>query len=509
MDNAALIAAFAGLVALLVGLALGFTLGRAGNRAPAGALSADTSALQQALAGRDAQLANAVTDRDAARAEATGLQRRLGEAERLVAAADARAEEQRAAHDQRIADIQADQQRLTDQFTALSAKALEANREQFLAIADERFKVSQVEQANELAKREKAVEVMVQPLKDTLGKVQTELNELEKNRVAAYAGLREQVTEMQRNNEGLKVQTAALVKTLRAPQARGRWGELQLRRLVEVSGMTNRCDFVEQASVTGDDGVMRPDMIVKLADDKNVVVDSKVTLAAFIEAHESLDDAYAEERLQAHARHLRKHVNDLAAKAYWNQFSPAPEFVVLFVPGESFLAPALERDPSLMEDAMAKKVMIATPTTLMAMLRTIAYAWQQNALTDNARQVFELGRELYERLGTLGTHVDKLGRSVERVVNDYNKAVGSLEKRVLVSARKLNDLEVVDSELDAPTPVAASPVPLSSPELLEAVEAAERPIQLLPESPVGERIIELDDFTAVEEALRQERGIGG
>jgi DNA recombination protein RmuC len=508
MDNAALIAALAGLVALVAGLAIGFLIGRTARTADPVA-TGDAIALQQALAAREAQLHGITAERDKAATEAAGLQSRLSQAEQLLAAADARAAEQRSAHEQRIADIQADQQRLTEQFTALSARALEANREQFLALADERLKASQQEQANELAKREKAVEVMVEPLKQTLGKVQSELTELETKRVAAYAGLREQVTEIQRTNESLRTETAALVKTLRAPQARGRWGELQLRRLVEVAGMTARCDFVEQASAHGDDGILRPDMIVTIADDKNVVVDSKVTLAAFIEAHESLDDAFAEERLQAHAKHLRKHVNDLASKAYWTQFSPAPEFVVLFVPGESFLAPALERDPTLMEDAMSKKVIIATPTTLMAMLRTIAYAWQQTALTENARQVFDLGRELYERLGKLGEHVDKLGKSVERVVKDYNSAVGSLEKRVMVSARRLNDLEVVDDALAAPAPVTASPQPLSSPELLEAVEAAERPVILLPESATVDRLLDIDEFAAVAEAMPQERGFGG
>jgi DNA recombination protein RmuC len=503
MDNATLIAVAAGAVALVAGLALGYLAGRSSRASVAP--TADLAPLQQALAARDAQLAGAVAERDAARADASSLQQRLGNAERLVAAADARLEAERSAHAQRLIDIQADQQRLTEQFDALSKKALEANREQFLSIAQERLKATQTEQVAELAKREKAVEVMVEPLKETLTKVQNELQALETKRVEAYAGLREQVAEIQRNNESLRTETAALVKTLRAPQARGRWGELQLRRLVEVAGMTARCDFIEQASAHGDDGLLRPDMVVKLADDKNIVVDSKVTLAAFIEAHESLDDTYAEERLQAHAKHLRKHVNDLAAKAYWNQFSPAPEFVVLFVPGESFLAPALERDPSLMEDAMAKKVMIATPTTLMAMLRTVAYAWQQNALTENAREVFELGRELYERLGTLGAHVDKLGKSVERVVNDYNTAVSSLEKRVLVSARRLSTLKVVDGDLDAPRSIEVGPTPLRAAELRASVDAADTPVQLLPPVPTdeaeAEQIIDLVDELTVAEPL--------
>jgi DNA recombination protein RmuC len=243
--------------------------------------------------------------------------------------------------------------------------------------------------------------------------------------------------------------------------------------------MSARCDFDEQASVTGDDGLLRPDLVVRLAGGKTVVVDSKVTLAAYIEAHETLDDAYAEQRLQAHARHLRDHVKALSAKSYWTQFANTPEFVVLFVPGEAFLAPALERDPTLLEDAMDKRVVIATPTTLMTMLRTIAYAWQQEALADNAREVFDLGRELYARLGKLGEHVDKLGRSVERVVKDYNTAVGSLESRVLVTARRLNALEVVDADLPTARAVDEAVKPLGAPELTASADEASRPVYLV------------------------------
>jgi DNA recombination protein RmuC len=224
--------------------------------------------------------------------------------------------------------------------------------------------------------------------------------------------------------------------------------------------------------------VLRPDLVVRLVGGKSIVVDSKVTLAAYLEAHDAADDDVREQRLAAHARHLRQHVDQLAAKAYWAQFSPAPEFVVLFVPGDPFLAAALDRDPALIEDAFAKRVHIATPTTLISVLRTVAYAWQQEALADNAREVFELGRELYKRLGTLGGHVDKLGRSLTSAVNDYNKTVGSLESQVLVSARRLHDLKVVDVDLDEPTAVEASVRPLSKPELVTAAEQARAVVAL-------------------------------
>ena len=238
--------------------------------------------------------------------------------------------------------------------------------------------------------------------------------------------------------------------------------------------MSARCDFDEQVGVATPDGTQRPDMVVRLAGGKNIVVDSKVSLAAYLEAAESDDEAVRAARLDAHARHLRAHVDQLAAKAYWAALSPSPEFVILFIPGEAFLAPALERDPGLLEHAMARKVHIATPTTLITMLRTAQYAWQQAALADNARAVFDLGRELYDRIGSLGRHVDQMGRSLTKTVSAYNQAVGSLESRVLVTARRLNDLGVVEGELGPLTPVAETTRPLSAPELVADGPAGDR-----------------------------------
>jgi DNA recombination protein RmuC len=230
--------------------------------------------------------------------------------------------------------------------------------------------------------------------------------------------------------------------------------------------MVEHCDFSEQESVTGDGGTLRPDLVVRLGGGKQVVVDAKVSLAAYLDAAESRDPDLVEARMQAHARHLREHVRGLAAKEYWRSFEPTPEFVVLVVPGDAFLAPALERDPQLLDDAMAQRVFLTTPTTLIAMLRTLAYTWQQEALTDHARTVFELGRELYRRLGTLGEHVDKLGRSLTRSVDDYNKVVGSLERTVLVQARRMAELQVTDSDLASPEPVVAPTRRISAPDLL-------------------------------------------
>jgi DNA recombination protein RmuC len=296
--------------------------------------------------------------------------------------------------------------------------------------------------------------------------------------VRSHAALAEQVSVARQSSEQLRIQTQALVTALRRPEARGRWGEMQLRRVVELAGMSARCDFDEQVGVATDDGALRPDMVVRLAGGKNIVVDSKVSLAAYLEAAEAAEESVREKRLGAHARHLREHVDRLAAKAYWAAVTPAPEFVVLFIPGEAFLAPALEQDPALLEYAMVRKVHIATPTTLVTMLRTAQYAWQQDALSDNARAVFDLGRELYDRISGMGRHVDRLGRALTNAVSTYNQAVGSLESRVLVSARRLNQLGVVDADLVAPGLIEETTRALSAPEL-----AAESVPELVSETP--------------------------
>jgi DNA recombination protein RmuC len=302
-------------------------------------------------------------------------------------------------------------------------------------------------------------------MRETLARVEQQLRESDMARTRSHAELAQQVEFTRRGAEQLRDQTRALVTALRRPEARGRWGELQLRRVVELAGMAAHCDFDEQVII---DGGLRPDMVVRLAGGKNIVIDSKVSLAAYLEAAEATDDSVREARLDAHARHLRSHVDQLGAKAYWSSMPETPEFVILFIPGEAFLAPALERDPGLLEHALARRVHIATPTTLVSMLRTAQYAWQQQALSENARAVFDLGREVYDRLSGLGRHVERLGRSLTSAVGAYNQAVGSLESRVLVSARRLAELGIVDAELPAPSAVTDTARPLSAPELVAA-----------------------------------------
>jgi DNA recombination protein RmuC len=420
------------LVTLLVGVALGAAIGWLLARGKLASIAAD-------LTGRTR----------AAEERATAAQQQAVMAERL-----AREREE-------LLDSQ-----LAERFQSLSAQALDQSARTFLQIAEGRLNAASAKAAGELDNRKAAVEHLVQPLRDTLARVEAQLREADAARRSSHAALTEQVSIARQSSDQLRAQTQALVTALRRPEARGRWGEMQLRRVVELAGMSARCDFEEQVVVTTPDGVLRPDMVVRLAGGKNIVVDSKVSLAAYLEAAEANDDNLRAARLDAHSRHLREHVDRLAAKAYWAALSPAPEFVVLFIPGEAFLAPALEHDPGLLEHALARKVHIATPTTLVTMLRTAQYAWQQAALSENARNVFDLGRELYDRLTGLGKHVDGLGKALTNAVTAYNRTVGSLENRVLVSARKLNEAGLTDVELEPPKLIEDTVRELSAPDLV-------------------------------------------
>lgn len=317
------------------------------------------------------------------------------------------------------------------------------------------------------AQSQEAVARAVAPLHETLRRYEVRVHELERNRVDAYAELREQVRSMNAVSGELRTETKQLVAALRAPQVRGRWGEHQLRRIVEAAGMLEHCDFAEQVSATTDHQGVRPDLVVRLHGGRSVVVDAKAPFDAYLSAMEARDERGRDSQLDAHAKHLRGHVDALGAKSYWSAFDQTPEFVVLFVPADPFLDAALQRDPTLLEHAFARNVVLATPATLVALLRTVAYAWRQEALARNAVAVHSLARELYGRLSTLGDHVSKLGSSLTGAVTAYNKAVGSLEARVLVSARKLADLGVSGDELTAPAQVELTARQLQAPELSE------------------------------------------
>jgi DNA recombination protein RmuC len=311
-------------------------------------------------------------------------------------------------------------------------------------------------------------------LRDSLDRLHDQLRDMAQHGVSWQSQLKQQVDDVRHSTDVLRRETASLSTALRKPQVRGRWGELHLRRVVELAGLVDRCDFAEQVTASGEDGRLRPDLVVHLAGGKHVVVDAKVPLDAFLDAcavapSDSGSDAERDAHLSRHARQLRQHVDTLAAKSYWRALSSTPEFVVLFVPGESFLSAALEAEPSLLEYAADRQVVLATPTTLIALLRTVAYAWTQQTLADKAHEIHTLGRDLHDRLATMSGHLDRLGRSLTGAVSAYNRAIGSLENRVLVSARRFHDLGVAGDGLDRPDAVVESPRPLTAAELLEVV----------------------------------------
>lgn len=312
----------------------------------------------------------------------------------------------------------------------------------------------------------------IRPLGDTLERVQSQIQAIERERSSSYGALREQVRAMSVDSAALRQETGALVTALRAPIVRGRWGEMQLRRIVESAGMLKHCDFLEQPTSTTDDGRVRPDLVVTLTGGRSIVVDAKVPFAGYVEAMDCADEPTRQSRLRAHARHLRAHVDGLAGKGYAARFSPTPEFVVLFVPSDAFLQAALEYDPALLEHAFDRDVVISTPSTLVALLRTVAFTWRQESVAENAEQVLALGRELHARLATMGGHVARLGSALSAAVARYNETVGSLERKVLVSARRFTDLEVTTSSLAGPRPIDAVHRPLQATELLASAADA-------------------------------------
>ncbi len=433
------------IVGLLVGVAVGAT---------AGAVVALVVASSRAAARMGAERLQHATALGTARAEVAALQATL--------------EHERAAAGERQAATEDVRRQLVGEFAELSRRALHQNNSQFLELADARMAEAQQSARGDLDRRTQAIEQLLSPLRDQLGRYEEGLRRLELDRQGAYSSLSEQVKALTQSQERLQLETRNLVTALRSPATRGRWGELQLRRVVEMAGMLEHCDFDEQVTATGADGRTRPDMVVHLPGAKHVVVDAKVPLQAFLDANEATDDDLRRTHLVSHARHLRAHVDALAKKAYWQQVADSPGFVVAFVPGDPLLAAALEHDPALLEHAVASHVLLATPTTLIALLRTVAYGWQQEALAENAREVQLMGRELYKRLATFGEHMARTGRSLSGAVDAYNKAVGSLERNVFPQARRFHDLGVVgdaDKEVPELESVDAVARDLAAPEL--------------------------------------------
>lgn len=342
--------------------------------------------------------------------------------------------------------IEAMKKEMTDTFNALSSAALKSSSEDFLRLASESLGKVVSDTKGKLGEHQAAMDGMIKPLSETLKRYEEQIRAMEENRHKAYGSLEEQLRTLASTHENLQRETSNLVSALRKPQVRGRWGEMQLRRVAELSGMSMHCDFTEQISVDTDKGRIRPDMIVHLPMEREIVVDSKVSLEAYLDAIAAQTEEEKKAKMEKHAQQVRAHMIKLAAKDYWSQFEKSPEFVVLFIPGEAFLSPAVEIDNRLIEDGIEKRIIIATPTTFIALLRAIAYGWRQEQITKNAQQISMLGKELYERMSTVAKYFGDLGSAIERSITTYNKVIGSLESRVLPSIRKFRELGATGAE---------------------------------------------------------------
>ena len=419
-----------------IGLVFGSAIAWLALRSRGAAAGARLSLTEKELTGAKAELARLLAD-----------QRGLVASEaRLKSALEA----ERKARDEKIELLTQANERagedLRNAFKALAADALSSNNLSFVQIAQETLKRFQSEAQSDLEKRQNAVADLVDPVRESLSKVDAQIQQMEIARSDAYGELRAQVTSLISTQKELQSETGNLVRALRTPNVRGRWGEIQLRRVVEIAGMLPYCDFAEQETVTGESGRLRPDLVVKLPGGKNVVVDAKTPLQAFLDAFETTDEEARRACLANHARQVRDHINTLSGKKYWEQFEATPEFVVMFLPGETFFSAALEQDTGLIEHGVLNRVIPASPTTLIALLKAINYGWNQEKLARNAQQISELGRELHERLRKLAGHIAGVGTSLDRAVESYNQAVGSLENRVLVSARRFSELGAAVAE---------------------------------------------------------------
>jgi len=439
--------------ALVVWLALRSRISHEYDRARA-ETAAQLATVTERLAGKEHELRKLeeafdkqIVEQQMVRAETTQLKAAL--------------EGERRAAQERSESFKQAGEELTQKFKALSRDALKDNNQSFLELAKANLEKIQETAKGDLELRKSAIDELVKPLKESLDKVDGRIGELEKARAGAYAELREQVKTLAMSQLQLQAETGNLVKALRTPHVRGRWGEIQLRRVVELAGMLQYCDFVEQETVATEDGRIRPDLIVRLPGNRTIVVDAKVPFDAFYESISTTDDEIRAARLKDHARLVRTHIGYLSKKSYWESVQPTPEFVLLFLPGETFYSAALENDPKLIEDGVGLGVIIATPTTLIALLKAVSYGWRQEQMAANAHEVSRLGKHLYDRLRTFTNYFADIGRGLDRALDSYNKGVGSLEARVLVTARKFKETgAIAGEEIESLEPIDKTARPL-------------------------------------------------
>lgn len=438
------------------------------------------------------ELANAKADVETIRAEAAQAYTQAAEIQAQLARQEAlvtKIEVERDAALEQANELRRDRETMLNSYKSLSAEALEKQ-------------TKTVEES--AAQRLQATEQLMTPMRLSLEKLENRLTQIEKERVSISTEMASQVRSVQFTGEQLRKETSALVTALRKPQVRGTWGEVQLKRVAELAGMLDHCDFVTQESASTDDAKIRPDMKVNLAGGKFIYVDAKTPLEAFLNAQMTDSEDERATQLAAFARHVRTHIDQLSAKAYWKADAGTPEFVVLFLPSEALASAALDQSPDLIEHAASKNVILATPTTLIAMLRAISYAWTQEVLAESAKEVSQLGRELYERLGKMGSHFDRLGRSLESSVRSYNEAIGSLESRVLVSARRFRDLKVSEDDLNELSAIQSGTRSISAPELVAS--AVEVPA-LIGRSPASLVALDPPDVSDDEDSSRWESSI--